>query len=1053
MADWRTFTVGLRADTAGFTQQMGQASQSVKGFGQQSDKTTKATAKGWSKFSSVLQGVGVGLGLSLAQMGQKVLQFGVDAVHMGEQIEQSRAVLEGLTGSAQVAQDTMDGLRRVASGSSLDYSGFLGAAEALAYAGVQGEETVEILDHVQRAIVAAGGSSESLDTVGRVLLKMVNLGKVGRRELIQLSNTGVPILSALADHFGTTIEGVNALVHDGAVGIEDVLQVMSEGAGETWANMEAAAAGVEATWSATWKRWKGNAQVAVGALVADLLPRFTALMQRAGGMAADVFSRLSGVWSDLRDTGERLVDVAPDLWDGFSPIAGALLAAFGGAAYGALTVFASALSTISGFLADHPGLIQAVGVALAVWMGASVVSSIATAFSGMFETIALKAMYAADSIGEAGFGGALKSIGKAGAAAAVIYAITQGLQETAKASQLAREETERILDVTNARGSLGGLADAIELNKQRQHDAMATAITDHDNLGVQLGKSAKYAGQFLLGWAGVTNTVDRSTKQFNEATDQIEQLGPHYRTLDKHVDRLAHTYGLNRDQVMSLLDANEDLNYETATTDDLTEALGTSLTALAGTMGVSEEQAASMAAAMGLNAEETDEAAKAIDKAADAAAGAILSFADLASHKFDLDEGVTLNAQHIVKFYEDTLETTRTWSQEIRTLIAQGYDPGLVQRLMEAGPEQAGPVVHALVEGYSADLVGLVNQSEAEIRDISARTAAFARLTQQAMMADTDELARALPRAQEIMAAAWDGMELESIAKKLGMKPEDVQKIADDFGITIRGVKQQADDADVKVDLEVGTAEFDRALADAEIALDYLATGHYDPRMGIKLDELLEDTEFADALLRELTRKRDALVEAEASPSAISRANLAIDALKRRRKATVDVTADTTSARNEIVGLLNWIQGVSAISPTLGSLTGWMTGLRAKGGIDSYAAGGIAPGTRPLIKWAEPETGGEAYIPRLGISAQRAHGLLDTAAGWHGMQVVPKGPLGGGGNVVVNLGGITVDASNAGSPREVGAAVSAAMDRWVRDNPRAIVAAVGGHQARQGRTG
>lgn len=68
---------------------------------------------------------------------------------------------------------------------------------------------------------------------------------------------------------------------------------------------------------------------------------------------------------------------------------------------------------------------------------------------------------------------------------------------------------------------------------------------------------------------------------------------------------------------------------------------------------------------------------------------------------------------------------------------------------------------------------------------------------------------------------------------------------------------------------------------------------------------------------------------------------------------------------------------------------------RAQGGIDAFIA------TRQLIRMAEPQTGGEAYIPRLGISRGRGLSILDVAAGWYGARVVPMaagGIMGVGGS-------------------------------------------------------
>ena len=71
------------------------------------------------------------------------------------------------------------------------------------------------------------------------------------------------------------------------------------------------------------------------------------------------------------------------------------------------------------------------------------------------------------------------------------------------------------------------------------------------------------------------------------------------------------------------------------------------------------------------------------------------------------------------------------------------------------------------------------------------------------------------------------------------------------------------------------------------------------------------------------------------------------------------------------------------------------------GNVFSYARGGI--GVTPahiaepktIYKYAEPETGGEAFIPRNGDAA-RSMGILETAAGWYGARVVSENAWPGG---------------------------------------------------------
>lgn len=94
---------------------------------------------------------------------------------------------------------------------------------------------------------------------------------------------------------------------------------------------------------------------------------------------------------------------------------------------------------------------------------------------------------------------------------------------------------------------------------------------------------------------------------------------------------------------------------------------------------------------------------------------------------------------------------------------------------------------------------------------------------------------------------------------------------------------------------------------------------------------------------------------------------------------------------------------------------------RRWGGIDSYATGGIRAqvGRGDLIRWAEPETVKEAYIPFRGDRA-RSLAILSEAAGWFGMGVSKLGKS----NRIVPMaaGGITALASStaaAGGPAPI----------------------------------
>ncbi|NBE80306.1 hypothetical protein [Micromonospora rubida] len=139
---------------------------------------------------------------------------------------------------------------------------------------------------------------------------------------------------------------------------------------------------------------------------------------------------------------------------------------------------------------------------------------------------------------------------------------------------------------------------------------------------------------------------------------------------------------------------------------------------------------------------------------------------------------------------------------------------------------------------------------------------------------------------------------------------------------------------------------------------------------------------------------------------------------------TTKVTADTIAAEKNLADvrdLLAKIKSKKVVITTqhnqtitrsegrnvpIGDLGG-----RRWGGITEHAQWGVlreaqiaAPVSPARYAWAEPATGGEAFIPRYG-DPDRSLDILSRAARWYGQQVVPAtaGGGSGGGTVIENL--------------------------------------------------
>ncbi len=208
--------------------------------------------------------------------------LGVAGIKSAAGLQKAQATLTGLYGSAKQAKSTMDALQKVSEKSSIDTASYDKAAASLAYAGVKGKKAVQVLDHVGKAIVGAGGGSEDLQGASDALLSMVNAGKVQLDTLQQMSNANVPILSGLAAHFHTSIDNVNEMASKGKIKLDDVLEVMQKGTGKTWKKQEASAKQVEKTLAATWSRMKDKAITTLGTALVPVLAKLTPIIEKLG---------------------------------------------------------------------------------------------------------------------------------------------------------------------------------------------------------------------------------------------------------------------------------------------------------------------------------------------------------------------------------------------------------------------------------------------------------------------------------------------------------------------------------------------------------------------------------------------------------------------------------------------------------------------------------------------------------------------------------------------------------------------------------------------------
>ncbi len=824
----------------------------------------------------------------------------------------------------------------------------------------------------------------------------------------------------------------------GSDGLAASFRDAEEAAGALATEVEKRYATAEAQLRIFMNRVTDVARIVGAALIPMMLAALAAVeafgrwMLSVGIVAAE---KLEGAWGDLQDAGENIVDLFGSLWAGAKPVV-TILGQLGGAlAIVGLRSFASLLEATTGFLADHEELVVAIGVAYAGWKIVGTISGVSGALALMEvrARVAFKAL-AASNLGTIGSGAAdvarnLLTVPDASdrmaagvstgfakirtglnGLATSVGPVNGALLGVAIGAGLAFRSIQ--IGAAAAEKRVAEFIDTLQIDPNDPQSVVSglEAISDRAK---ELEKQAEdpwdnKGGPWWTRPLVSKNTLDRMNP-FNE--NEIQDARDELKLLGAESDRISIAFVKNARAAVLFGKANK-LSYEEvrsaarragidistafdengnaskelqAAIDEATEVGESGLVSLseAATMSADEldlvkeslerirtagEAAQSAwsswssilgvtddpvdAAAVGrsqkmvddarervreaekearVGGQSTDEAQRTADALADARAALVDA---TAAHSDLLATDSPLNSDKVKQFYDDRLAEARTFTDNMNTAIEAGYDPQLLSRLMQAGPEAAGPVLAALVEDTSAAYVASINEAETKLAEFTVFATRQAQLTQRAIEVGGRQMAEDLGTAMAIeqMSMANPNLTGNEIATKLGISFADAQRVIDNYGLEVR---VYSDTETAKEQINAFTAERREAL----IGVD-------------------TDTEAAEKAFRQLARDR-----------------------------TVKLSLDAPWLKDA-----SWWDDFAA-----GGKAPWFLGNSNSnrwGGITSYATGGIKRhamvGTgRGLVHWDEPETGGEAYVPRYG-NRWRSIGVLAEAAGWYGMALTPK---------------------------------------------------------------
>lgn len=158
-------------------------------------------------------------------------------------------------------------------------------------------------------------------------------------------------------------------------------------------------------------------------------------------------------------------------------------------------------------------------------------------------------------------------------------------------------------------------------------------------------------------------------------------------------------------------------------------------------------------------------------------------------------KGAQTPSQQLQATYKKTLDNATAFVRDTGAAITRGLDPQLIQRLLEAGPQKAEPILNALLTDHSGKTIKLANQTETALDRISQSAVEFARTTALAIAAPTDKLSRDLPSIAKVLSqkfAQGGSATVFTIAAKLDTSPARVAQLATEFGVTLKGASALA---------------------------------------------------------------------------------------------------------------------------------------------------------------------------------------------------------------------------------------------------------------------
>lgn len=361
------------------------AERDLERFRGKLDQTDSATAKIRKTADDAFRSTATSIGVAAAAAAVFTTKLFSTGVAYNQLQQTSRAALRTLLGGAEAANAQMDKLDAFAKTSPFSKSTFISAQQQLIGFGFEASKVIPILNAVQNATAAVGGSNQQIGEIVSILAKIRSSGKITADDLAQLGNRGLDAATLLGQGFGKSAADIRQSITDGTLDAAQAIDVL---VAQMDAKFAGAASNVKETFAGTTDRIKaasrdigaalaepfvskngGGLFVVWGNQVADVMraaekhvtPVVSILMNRAAPAFAEITALLDRAKVVVKSWDSARLESGLNMIGAYGPA----VAATAGAVLGVNTQLLASIPVLNKFVPSFSPLVGLIGGAAA----------------------------------------------------------------------------------------------------------------------------------------------------------------------------------------------------------------------------------------------------------------------------------------------------------------------------------------------------------------------------------------------------------------------------------------------------------------------------------------------------------------------------------------------------------------------------------------------------------------------------------------------------------------------------------------------------------------